>query len=247
MVLSMDRWTGKVAVVTGASSGIGAAIAEALAKEGLQVVALARRKDRLEDLTKKVNNQKGRIIPIQTDISVETDILNAFTWIRNNLGPIHILVNNAGVVPPFSGILDGQSESWEKLYKVNVFGLCICTREAVKDMQENKINGHIVHINSIMGHEVIKRPYLTLYPSSKFAVTALAETLRLELMNHKSKIKITSVSPGLTDTDILTGAKKESRHKILEPQDIADAVLYVLSTPPHVQIQELTVRTLLHD
>ncbi|KAJ8921539.1 hypothetical protein NQ315_003159 [Exocentrus adspersus] len=250
MVLSMDRWVGKVAVVTGASSGIGAAIAEALAKEGLKVAALARRKGRLEELAKKVSNQKGQIFAIQADIANETDILDAFTWIKNNLGPIHILINNAGVLPPSSGILDGQTESWEQLYKVNVIGLSICTREAVKYMKDNKVNGHIVHINSVLGHEVIKRPYMNVYPSSKFAVTALAETLRLELMNQKSQIKITSVSPGLTDTEFLIPIRKNPEYKkiideakILEPQDIADAVVYVLSTPPHVQVQELTVRT----
>ncbi|KAJ8921538.1 hypothetical protein NQ315_003158 [Exocentrus adspersus] len=243
MVLSMDRWVGKVAIVTGASSGIGAAIAEALAKEGLKVAALARRKDRLEDMAKRASNQKGKIFPIQTDISSETDILNAFSWIKNNLGPIHILVNNAAVVPISSGILEGKTDSWQKLFQVNVLGLCICTREAVKDMKENKVDGHIVHINSGLGHKVINLPVNTVYPSSKFAVTALAETLRLELMNQKSKIKITSVSPGLTDTEFLIEAKKNPEFrkiiemgKILEPQDIADAVVYVLSTPPHVQV-----------
>ncbi|KAJ8921536.1 hypothetical protein NQ315_003156 [Exocentrus adspersus] len=245
MVLSMDRWVGKVAVVTGASSGIGAAIAEALAKEGLQVAALARRKNRLEDLAQRLSNQKGEIFPIQVDVSKETDILSAFTWIKNNLGPIYILINNAGISPPSSGILDGQVDSWEMLYKVNVLGLCICTREAIKDMKENKVNGHIVHVNSVVGQQVVKLPHMNLYPSSKFAVTALAETLRLELMNQGSKIKITSVSPGLTDTEFLNSPefkKVIKGNKILEPQNIADAVVYILSTPPHVQVQELIVR-----
>ncbi|KAJ8913326.1 hypothetical protein NQ315_013296 [Exocentrus adspersus] len=249
MVLSMDRWIGKVAVVTGASSGIGAAIAERLVKEGLKVAGLARRDDRLEDLAKKLSSQKGIFLPIKTDISKESDILNAFKKIKEQLGPIHILVNNAGIVPPGSNILEGNIDAWTNIFEVNVIGLCIATREAIKDMKANNVNGHIIHINSILGHQVIQFKNMSLYPATKFAVTALAETLRLELGNQKSKIKITNVSPGLVDTEIIGAAKESPAFKeiianqaILFPEDIADGVVYALSTPPHVQIQELTIR-----
>ncbi|KAJ8949210.1 hypothetical protein NQ318_021703 [Aromia moschata] len=222
MVLSMERWVGKVAVVTGASSGIGAAIAEQLVEKGLK---------------------KGKFYPVTTDVSKEEDILRAFAWVKENLGPVHILVNNAGIGKT-EHLHDGNIEDWKSIFKINVLGLCIVTREAIKDMKANNIDGHIIHINSILGHQV--DPGLSVYPASKFAVTALAETLRLELNSLKSKIKITSISPGLVDTEIIPPhMKTEHFYKegnVIGPGEVADGVVYVLSTPPHVQIQELTIR-----
>ncbi|XP_018576644.1 farnesol dehydrogenase-like [Anoplophora glabripennis] len=252
MVLSMDRWIGKVAVVTGASSGIGAAIAEALVEKGLKVAALARRKDRLEALAKKLSGKKGKLYPVKTDVSKEEDILNAFKWIKENLGPVHILVNNAGV-GGHTTLADGDTEIWKNIINVNVLGLSIATREAIRDMKANNVDGHIIHINSIAGHQVIDFPGLNVYPASKFAVTALAETLRLELLNSKSKIKITNLSPGPVDTEIIPDSFRNTEQfkgyiqdkMIIEPENIADATIYALSTPPHVQIQELTVRAVI--
>ncbi|XP_018575997.1 uncharacterized protein LOC108914633 [Anoplophora glabripennis] len=248
MVLSMERWVGRVAVVTGASSGIGAAIAEALVEQGLIVAGLARRKDRLDALAQKLSNKQGTFHPVKTDISKEEDILNAFKWIKENLGPIHVLVNNAGVFGKTT-LADGDTEIWKNILDVNVLGLCIATREAIRDMRENNVDGHIIHINSVTGHQVTTFPNANLYPASKFAVTALAETLRLELLNLKPKIKITSLSPGPVDTEIFPDVFKEQFKKfvenkqIIEAENVADGVVYVLSTPPHVQIQELTIRS----
>ncbi|KAJ8964928.1 hypothetical protein NQ317_015394 [Molorchus minor] len=242
MVLSMDRWVGKVAVVTGASSGIGAAIAEQLVEEGLEVVALARRKERLDQLAKKLEGKKGKLYPIKTDVSKEEDILNAFKWIKENLGPVHVLVNNAGIVGN-TNLSDGDSNVWRNIINVNVLGLSIATREAVRDMKANNVDGHIIHINSVVGHQLINAPNLNVYPATKYAVTALAETLRLELNSTKSKIKITSLSPGLVDTELIPDDYKQldifqkafNDKAVLDPQDIADGVVYALSTPPHVQ------------
>ncbi|KAJ8943907.1 hypothetical protein NQ318_019515 [Aromia moschata] len=249
MVLSMDRWIGKVAVVTGASSGIGVAIAEQLVEHGLKVVALARRKVRMDVLAVKLIGKKGKLYPIKTDITKEEDILNAFQWIKENLGPVHILVNNAGAGTP-STLIDGDTETWKTILQVNVMGLCMATREAIKDMKANNVDGHIIHINSILGHQVWPLPTLSVYPASKFAVTALAETLRLELNSLKSKIKITNLSPGAVDTEMVPSEFKKlirgDPNLILEPDQIADGVIYALSTPSHVQIQELTIRPI-HD
>ncbi|KAJ8954343.1 hypothetical protein NQ318_011014 [Aromia moschata] len=243
MVLSMDRWAGKVAVVTGASSGIGAAVALRLAEQGLRVAALARRKDRLEELAKKISSKEGKIHPIKADVSKEEDVLNAFKWIKQNLGPVQVLVNNAGIGGNGS-LLNGDADDWADVFRVNVLGLCVATREAVKSMRENHVDGHIIHINSICGHQIFNFPESSVYPASKYAVTALAETLRVELNALKLKIKITSLSPGAVDTEIiLQNLKKILEEKqILDSEDIADAIVYVLSTPPHVQIQELTIR-----
>lgn len=141
-------------------------------------------------MAKKLSDKKGKLHPVKTDITKEEDILNAFKWVKENLGPIHILVNNAGVTVA-STLSDGDTEIWRNIFNVNVLGLSIATREAIRDMKANNVDGHIIHINSVAGHQVTGFPKLNVYPASKHAVTALAETLRLELLNAKSKIKIT--------------------------------------------------------
>ncbi|XP_068894765.1 farnesol dehydrogenase-like [Tenebrio molitor] len=250
MVISMDRWKGKVAIVTGASAGIGAAIAKQLVEEGLQVVGLARRSERVEELAKKLQGQKGKLYAIKADISKEEDILEAFKWTSDNVGPVHILVNNAGIVQQ-TNLIEGDTEKWKKTFDTNVMGLCVATREAVKIMKAEKIDGHIIHINSVAGHTVPNYPGLNVYPASKYAVTALTETLRQELNHLGLKIKITSVSPGTVDTEIVQTnnfvinskfVEKMKKTLKLNAEDVADSVLYVLSTPRHVQIHELTIK-----
>lgn len=188
----MDRWRNKIAIVTGASVGIGASIAEKLVQEGVIVVGLARRSENIEKLAKKLESQKGKLYAFKADISREEDILKAFNWVSDNLGPVSILINNAGVVKQTT-LIDGDIELWKQLLDTNVLGLCIATREAVRIMKANKIDGHIIHINSIAGHSVPKFPFNSVYPASKHAVTALTETLRQELNHFGSKIKITVI------------------------------------------------------
>jgi NADP+-dependent farnesol dehydrogenase len=248
MVLSMDRWMGKVAVVTGASSGIGAGIAEFLVDQGLIVVGLARRSELVEELAKKLTGKKGQLHAVKADISNEDDVVKAFKWVEDNLGHVHILINNAGVAKE-NFLCDGDTATWKTTLYLNVLGLCVATREAVKTMTANSINGHIIHINSVLGHKIPNFPGVNIYAASKHAVTALAETLRQEFNHLGSKIKITSLSPGLVvseGTTLNTGFSEERQAMlksmpILQPQDIAEAVGYVLSTPPHVQIHELTI------
>lgn len=156
----------------------------------LQVAALARRADRLEILARKLVNMNGELFPVPTDISNESEVLEAFTWIKENLGPIHVLINNAGLCQR-SSILESTTDKWEDILKVNVIGLCIATRETVKDMRENETNGHIININSVLGHFIYHVSYANIYPASKHAVTALTEALRMELISLGTKIKIT--------------------------------------------------------
>lgn len=188
MVISMDRWKGKVAIVTGTSAGIGVAIVEQLVEAGVIVVGLARRIERVEELAKKLANKPGKLHAFKADMTKEENILDAFQWTKKNIGPVSILVNNAGVAKPAT-LTEGETHLWKAIYDTNVLGLCIATREAVKQMRENNIDGHIIHINSIAGHKVVGGS--SVYSSSKFAVTALTETLRQELNSLKTKIKIT--------------------------------------------------------
>lgn len=143
----------------------------------------------MEELAKQLEGMKGKFYPIEADVSKEEDIINAFDWTKKNVGPIHILINNAGLLK--CGLLiEGDTEDWSKILNLNVLGLSIATREAVKNMRENNVDGHIVNINSVLGHGVFFAG-MNIYTPSKFAVTALTETLRIELNSIGSKIKIT--------------------------------------------------------
>jgi NADP+-dependent farnesol dehydrogenase len=154
------------------------------------VAGFARRSERVEELSKKLKGKKGKLFAVKVDMTKEDDILKGFKWVSEKLGPVHVLVNNAGIAQPTT-LIDGETEKWKKTLDTNVLGLCIATREAIKVMKANKIDGHIIHINSVAGHKVPNFPGLNIYPASKHAVTALTETLRQEFNNLGLKIKIT--------------------------------------------------------
>ncbi|XP_021929737.1 farnesol dehydrogenase-like [Zootermopsis nevadensis] len=245
----MERWAGRVAVVTGASAGIGEAIAQELVKKGLKVVGLARRVDRVEALKNSLKSAAGKLYPLKCDVSNESEVREAFKWIKTNVGGVDILVNNAGVAS-FSSLIDGPTELWRKIFDLNVLGLSVCTKEALQSMKESGVDdGHIIHINSITGHRPPTHIGLQMYTASKHAVTALAEGLRLELVKLNSKIRVTSVSPGAVLTEIAEASvfpkemiEPPEKKPYLQSKDIADAVIYVLGTPTHVQIHELIVK-----
>ncbi|XP_063930027.1 farnesol dehydrogenase-like [Zophobas morio] len=241
----MERWEGKVAVVTGASVGIGPIVMKTLAEKGMKVIGLARLTHRLQDLAASVSTICGQIIPLKCDIAREDDILKSFNWITEKIGPIHVLVNNAGLSRN-STLLEGATKDWKRVFEVNVIALCICTREAIRIMRRYNVAGHIIHMNSIAGHKVpiMPEPSLNVYPASKFAVTALTETLRQELRFAGSRIKITSISPGLVRGESQEGFSDDDEIPALKPEDIAEAIVYVLSTGPNVQVHELTVHPL---
>jgi NADP+-dependent farnesol dehydrogenase len=155
-----------------------------------QVVGIARRSELVEEHSKQLSGKKGKLHAVKADVTKEEDILKAFEWTSKKLGPVHILINNAGTGKRTT-LTEGKTEDWKAVLDLNVLGLCIATREAVKVMKANNINGHIVHINSIAGHTVMNIPQINVYPASKFAVTALTETLRQELTHLNSNIKIT--------------------------------------------------------
>ncbi|KAF5305537.1 hypothetical protein FQA39_LY01628 [Lamprigera yunnana] len=242
-MLLLDRWIGKLAIVTGASSGIGADIAIALVKAGICVLGCARRKDRLDELARELKNEKGKFYPYVLDVTNEDEILNGFKWAEENIGPVHILVNSAGVRRG-TNLVEGDTNLWKEMIDTNVIGLCIATREAFKSMKKNNVDGHIIHINSVAGHTVVYVPQSSIYPATKHAVTALTETLRLELNSIGNKTKITSISPGIVETEFRKASNLQSLKKYpsLGAEDVTDAALYILSTPPHVQIHELIIK-----
>ncbi|KFB44581.1 hypothetical protein ZHAS_00012464 [Anopheles sinensis] len=240
----MDRWVGKVAVVTGASSGIGAATVKALANAGMITIGLARRVERIEELKKELPVEAaGRLHGFRCDVTKEEDILAAFAHIEKVFGGVDVLVNNAGVTRNNYGVLQANNTAaLREVIDTNLMGLALCSREAFQSMKRRSVDGHIVHINSVLGHMVPAFKSFSIYPSTKYGVTALTETMRHELRLARTKIKVTSISPGLVRTEIISDPSSVEGWPILEPEDISDAILYALGTPPRVQIHELTIK-----
>ncbi|GJQ80409.1 hypothetical protein Trydic_g12268 [Trypoxylus dichotomus] len=250
----MEKWEGKVAIVTGASAGIGAATAKALVKAGMKVVGFARRKERIEQLSTELKDERGTLYAVRVDLTKEQDILDGINWTTDNVGPVSVLINNAGIVQSTS-LYDGSTEMWRRVIDTNVIGVAIASREAIRIMNENSIDGYIININSVAGHVIIDIPNINVYSASKFALTSMTETLRFELARLKSNIRVTNLSPGAVKTEIAVANNlvsqevyeetlKNVKRPILEGEDIADAILYLLSTPLRVQVTELTIRPL---
>ncbi|XP_045483408.1 farnesol dehydrogenase-like [Harmonia axyridis] len=242
MAQSIEKWIGKVAVVTGASSGIGAKIAEILVKNGMLVVGIARRDELIENLSKQLNNEAGKLFAMKVDVTIDEELIGAFHGIEEKYGAIHVLVNNSGIFPQ-GPLLGGDIALWRKVMDTNLLACCISTREAIRIMTENEVNGQIININSVAGHYVPDFPNLNLYPASKHGVTTITETFRRELIDAGSKIKVTSISPGF----VLTEGVKHTFNvleieSILQPEDIAQAVIYVLSTPERVNVNEIIIK-----
>ncbi|CAH1736396.1 farnesol dehydrogenase-like [Aphis gossypii] len=243
----MERWSGKVAIVTGASAGIGAAIAVELAKNGVHVVALARRENALKELAETVNYKEyGTIYTKVCDVTNEQAVKDVFSWVDSTLGGASILINNAGVAK-LSSLLNGKLKDWQDTINLNVLALSVCSREAYKSMTKNKIDGHIIQINSIAGHCLTPYFGFKMYNASKHAVTVLCDGLRHELQLMGSKIKVSSISPGPVATEILAEVSKVMKDastkdfNILNTNDIANAVITSLATPPNVLIAEMTI------
>jgi NADP-dependent 3-hydroxy acid dehydrogenase YdfG len=238
---------GQVALVTGASSGIGRAIARRLALGGYRVAICARRRERLTALVDDLTQQGATVAAYQTDLRHESEILNLFSTIRTAWGGVDVLVNNAGLGHKES-LMDGETEAWREMLEVNVLALCICTREAVRDMQSRGHAGHIVHLSSMSAHRVPAGSGV--YAATKFAVRSLTEGLRQELRAAGSAIRVSSISPGFVETEFAEKYTKSaekaketySRFPVLQPGDIAEGVWFALSQPPYVQVHDILVR-----
>ncbi len=235
-----------VAVVTGASSGIGLAIARRLAADGYDLAICARREDKLAAAADLLRRQDINVLSQTVDLRDEAQILDFFAAVKAKWGQLNVLVNNAGLGHKES-LMTGETAAWREMLEVNVLALCICTREAISLMQPAN-SGHILHISSMSGHRV---PAITgVYSASKFAVRSLTETLRRELREAQSSIRISSVSPGIVETEFAekyhqsakAAEKTYSQFAVLKAVDIANAVAYALSQPEHVEINDILVR-----
>lgn len=193
----MNRWYGKVAVVTGASSGIGAAIAVDLVKSGVIVVGFARRQERVEALRELIpSSATGKLFACKCDVTNEADIKNSFAWVHQTLGGVDILINNAGIIKTMNLTDADNTADLRETIDTNVMGVLLCTREAFQSMKNRNVNdGHIVIINSLAGHIIPyfvgQYPSFNVYPATKHAVTAITEVLRQEFQSLNTQIKIT--------------------------------------------------------
>lgn len=241
----MAKLDGKTAIVTGASSGIGEATAEALAAEGARVVVAARRKDRLDDLTQRIEKNRGKVLAVECDVTNEEQAHNLIQQAQQEFGSVDILVNNAGVML-LSRIERGLSDEWRQMFDVNVLGLLYATDAAVEVMKRQG-SGHIVNISSVAGRKV--RETGGVYSGTKWAVNAISEALRMELL--EDGIRVTVIEPGavatelpthITDEEAQQGMSRFAGIEVLQAEDIANAIAYCATQPPRVSVNEMLIR-----
>ncbi|EOB8000779.1 MAG: SDR family oxidoreductase [Staphylococcus aureus] len=229
----MTVLTDKVALVTGAGSGIGEAIATLLHEEGAKVVLAGRNKDKLQNVANQLAQDSVKVVP--TDVTKKEEVDELIKIAQQTFGGLDIVINSAGQMLS-SKITDYQVDEWDSMIDVNIKGTLYTAQAALPTMLEQS-SGHLINIASISGFEVTKSS--TIYSATKAAVHTITQGLEKELA--KTGVKVTSISPGMVDTAI-TAAYNPTDRKKLEPQDIAEAVLYALTQPKHVNVNEITVR-----
>ncbi len=243
----MRRWAGRTALITGASSGIGAAVAIRLLAEEMQVVACARRQDRVAAVLAAADPAGEKSLALACDVRDEAAVQGAFAAARARFGGVDVLVNNAGLGHA-APLAEGRVDEWREMLDVNVLGLCICTREALADMRRRGARGQIIHIGSMAGQRV--PPGAGLYAATKHAVRALTESLRMELHAAGDPIRVGEISPGFVETGFAahyhkSAAKAQetySQFTVLTADDVAEAVVYMLGCPDHVQVHDILMR-----
>uniref|UniRef100_A0A336MFC7 CSON011368 protein n=1 Tax=Culicoides sonorensis TaxID=179676 RepID=A0A336MFC7_CULSO len=247
----MERWAGKVAVVTGACGGIGAGICKELVRQGMIVCGFSRRTDLVEALRADLVGAPGQLNAVECDIRSEPSVLYAFNWIINTYGGVDLLINNAGVITKKLLLDDNNTRELRKIFETSLIGLVLCTKNALKSMVSRNFEGHIVNVNSIFGHTLNQtvpglKPLNGSFAPAKFGVTALTAYLQQEIFYLNIKATMSSVSPGLTDTDFL--AQPGSGNEIvkymprLKPEDVAEAVIYIITRPKHIWIEDIIIK-----
>lgn len=237
----------KVALVTGASSGIGYATAVALSKAGANVAVGARRVERLKDLENEISKTRGaEILVYALDVTNRANCNSFVDDVVKKWGTVDILVNNAGLMP-LSFFKNNKFDEWERMIDVNLKGVLYCTAAVIPHMLK-KDSGHIVNMSSVAGRVVFAGG--TVYCATKHAITAFSEGLRVEF-SSRSKIRVTCVEPGAVATELLETITDESMTRFIEAskkmeslqaQDIADAILYAVQAPSHVNVNEILIR-----
>lgn len=248
----MEKWQGKVAVVTGASAGIGEAIVKDLARAGIHVVGLARRSERVEEIAKSLGETPGKVYAQKCDVSDLESVREAFKWIEQTFGSIAILINNAAIL--FSGTIlqehDDVALQLNAVINTNFTGAVHCSREAIRLINKSNDYGLVVNVNSIAGNYVPFGLGVNVYASTKHALRAFSETLRQELIVSGNKlIRVSNLSPGAVKTEMALAAGmvtdidqiyKHLPH--LSAENVSQSVMFLLQTPYNVNISQLTIQ-----
>lgn len=234
----------KIVFITGASSGIGKACAEAFAKKGAKLILCARRLDRLNEIRKYlVKKYRSQVLIIELDVRKLRDVKKVINALPAEWRQINILLNNAGLARGLNKFYEADINHWEEMIDTNVKGLLYVTRTILPNMIK-KQSGHIINIGSTAGHEVY--PMGNVYCATKYAVKALSQSLRVDVLDKN--IKVTSVDPGMVlsefskvrfDGDDKRAEKVYNGVTPLSPKDVAEAVVFAASRPAHVNINEI--------
>jgi NADP-dependent 3-hydroxy acid dehydrogenase YdfG len=236
----------KVAIVTGASSGIGYATALALSRSGAKVAAGARRMDRLESLRNEISKNGEEVFVQKLDVTIKSECDALADAVLKKWGTIDILINNAGL-QPLSFFKNLKVEEWDKMIDVNIRGVFYCTAAVIPTMM-NKNSGHIVNISSMAGRLVY--PSGSVYCATKHAVTAFSEGLRQEF-SQRSNIRVTCIEPGVVATELMEAITDKALEKYVErtrqmealqAEDIANAIMFAVEAPRHVNVNEILIR-----
>jgi NADP-dependent 3-hydroxy acid dehydrogenase YdfG len=236
----------KVVLITGASSGIGAACATHFAKAGAKLLLCARRLDLLNEMAKQLQDDYSvEVYAFKADVRHYAEIKKALAALPEQWQRVDILLNNAGLAAGLDTVQEGDVQDWEDMIDTNVKGLLYMTKEILPQMVARDA-GHIINIGSIAGHHTY--PKGAVYCATKYAVNALSNGLRMDLFG--TKVRVSTVDPGAVETNFSTVRFKGDATRAasvyegmepLTPHDIADAVLYCATRPPHVNISEIII------
>ncbi|WP_053970911.1 SDR family NAD(P)-dependent oxidoreductase [Mangrovimonas sp. ST2L15] len=233
----------KTALITGATSGIGWATAVEFAKKGIQLILCGRRQDRLDEL----KTELSPLVPVTTlnfDVRDKDEVFKAIDSIPNSFKTIDILINNAGNAHGLDPIDEGSLDDWDAMMDINVKGLLYISKAIIPSMRDRQ-SGHIINIGSSAGKEVY--PKGNVYCGSKHAVLAITEGMRIDLNPYG--IKVGAINPGLVETEFskvrFKGGSQADNvykgYKALQAEDIAEAIYFAVSRPPHVNIADMLI------
>ncbi|TMK38323.1 MAG: SDR family NAD(P)-dependent oxidoreductase [Actinobacteria bacterium] len=238
---------GRAAAITGASSGIGEAVALSLSRAGAAVALAARREERIAALAGRIAEEGGRALALPTDVADEDQARAFIAHAYEHLGRLDILVNNAGVM--LLGPVEGaDTDHWRRMVDVNVYGLLYCTHAALPVMREQG-GGHVVNVSSVAGRHAHLGS--AVYNLTKFGVNGFSEALRQEALH--SNIRVTVIEPGFVDTELAghnelelvrqgVERMREQIGEVLTAEDIAEAITYAVTRPERVSVNEVLVR-----
>ncbi len=239
----MESLNGRIALVTGASSGIGRACASVLAAAGARVIITARREERLKEVERDLQGTTSDVLALSLDVRRSADVDRAITDLPESWSAIEILVNNAGLSRALDPAYTNKVADIDVMVDTNVKGLLYVTRAVVPGMV-GRGRGHVVNIGSTAGHEVY--PGGTVYCATKHSVRAITTGLKMDL--HGTGVRVTSVDPGLVETDfsrVRFDGDRERAARVYEgmtpltPDDVADTVLYCVTRPAHVNVADV--------